>query len=192
MANIDEITAYILDRYKAEADAVLEDAENKASSAIAEASKDIDVKCEEILLEAKKEAERKLEAAHSSARQFCSKELLKIKNEAVDYVINKAKSDILTLDSDKYEKFLISLLKKYHEGKKGEVVLSINDDKKDLTHFKKEAEALELIISKERSRISGGFILKYGNTEQNCSVDAVFKEKRDELVDFINSNLFVG
>ena len=192
MANIDEITSYILDQYKAEAKKIEDEAQKKASIEIDKANKTADAKCEEIISEAKKEAERKLEAAHSSARQICSKEILKIKNQAISDVLEKAKSDILNADLGKYEDFLISLLKKYHEGKSGEIVLSMADGNKDMPKLKKEAEALGLDISKEKSDISGGFIIKYGNTEQNCSVDAIFKEKKDELVDYINSNLFVG
>ena len=70
--------------------------------------------------------------------------------------------------------------------------MSMADGNKDMPKLKKEAKALGLDISKEKSDISGGFIIKYGNTEQNCSLDAIFKEKKDELVDYINSNLFVG
>ena len=40
-----------------------------------------------------------------------------------------------------------------------------------------------LEISGETRNIDGGFILIYGGIEENCSIDAMFAEKRDELLD---------
>ena len=37
---------------------------------------------------------------------------------------------------------------------------------------------------------SRGFILIYGGIEENCSIDAMFAEKRDELLDQVRKILF--
>ena len=46
-------------------------------------------------------------------------------------------------------------------------------------------------LSKEAVNIDGGFILKYGNIEINSSIDALFEENEEKLVDIVNSTLFV-
>ena len=52
----------------------------------------------------------------------------------------------------------------------------------------KKGGALE--FSGEVRNIDGGFILVYGGIEENCSIDAVFAEKRDELLDQVRKILF--
>ena len=44
--------------------------------------------------------------------------------------------------------------------------------------------------SGETRNIDGGFILIYGGIEENCSIDAMFAEKRDELLDQVRKILF--
>ncbi len=47
-----------------------------------------------------------------------------------------------------------------------------------------------LELDSEPADISDGFILKYGDIEENCTFDAIFDAKRDELRDLVNKNLF--
>lgn len=190
MAQINDITSYILEKLSKEADDIRNDAKSKYDEELAKAAHEADLQVASLIEEANVEASRRIEMAQSSARQLQSKEILKVKNEAVENIISMAKSRITLMSDEDYEKILISLLKKYHENKKGEIILSDKDVGRNLDKLKKEAEAMGLIVSKENALISGGFILKYGNIEENCSIDAVFKEKREDVTDYINSNLF--
>jgi V/A-type H+-transporting ATPase subunit E len=47
-----------------------------------------------------------------------------------------------------------------------------------------------LIISENTVTIDGGFILKYGDVEENCSFDALFSSAKEELSDRVNAILF--
>lgn len=190
MAQITDITSYILDKFKQEAASVLDDANKKYAIELEEAEKKAQIRYDEIIADAKKEADRSLEMAQSSARQLKAKRILQIKNEAVENILTKAKNKIINLDDKAYEAILISLMKKYHENKKGEIIFASGDEKRNLDLLKKEANKMELEISKDKAQISGGFILKYGSVEQNCSIDAIFKDKKEELTDYINSKLF--
>ena len=51
-------------------------------------------------------------------------------------------------------------------------------------------EGKRLIVSKDSAGIDGGFIIKYGDLEENCSFAAIFREKRDEFIDLIRGVLF--
>ncbi len=42
----------------------------------------------------------------------------------------------------------------------------------------------------EARNIDNGFILAYGGIEENCSIEAMFAEKRDELRDQVRKILF--
>lgn len=190
MAQIEDITSYILDKYKAEAKAIEDAAKARYESVINEAEQKAEEEFDSIMNAAAREADRRLAMAGSSAGQIMSAEILALKNQAADSVIAKAKEKLLKMDEKDYEAFLISLLKRYSENKDGEIILSLSDDTKGLKALKKEAGTHGLVISKKSADISGGFILKYGNIEQNCSIDAIFKEKKEVLTDYINSNLF--
>lgn len=190
MAQIEDITSYILDKYKAEAKAIEDDASAKYESLINESKKKAEAEYDFIIKDTAKKAEMKLAMAESAAGQIMSGEILRVKNQAAAGVMTKAKEKILAMPEKDYEAFLISLLKKYNENKDGEIILSNADKARELKLLKKEAEALGLAVAKERMDISGGFILKYGSIEQNCSIDAIFKEKKEVLTDYINANLF--
>ena len=47
-----------------------------------------------------------------------------------------------------------------------------------------------LTLSKEAREMDGGFVLIYGGIEENCTIKAVFRAKKEELSDRINRLLF--
>lgn len=190
MAQINDITSYILEKLSNEADAIKKEAQEKYDEELSKASHEADMRADALIENARNEAAKRIEMSKASAKQLVSKEILKIKNEAVKNILYGAKESIIKGSDKDYEDLLISLLKKYHENKKGEIILSSIDKTRSLDRLKKEVEALGLSVGSDSSAISAGFILKYGNIEENCSLDAVFREKEEELTDYINSNLF--
>ena len=59
--------------------------------------------------------------------------------------------------------------------------------------MKKAAESKNgrLTVSEEVSNIENGFILAYGGIEENCTLQAMFDAKRDELSDKVHHLLFL-
>jgi len=190
VAQIADIISYISDKYKSEANIIEAEARKRYDEHIAKAESRAQIEYDAIISKAKTDSARRIEMAQSSAKQLEAREILKIKNESVDLVLLKTRQKILDLDDKSYEQLLISFLKKYREDKKGEIILSSSDKERNLKNFEKEALSYGLEISRDTADISGGFILKYGNVEENCSIDAVLKEKKEQLTDYINSNLF--
>ena len=47
-----------------------------------------------------------------------------------------------------------------------------------------------LVLSEETRDINGGFILIYGGIEENCSFQAMFNSRKDELSDKVHEVLF--
>ena len=48
----------------------------------------------------------------------------------------------------------------------------------------------KLTVSDAVAPIDGGYILKYGYLEINCSFAAIFRDRRDEFIDLIRDQLF--
>ena len=60
---------------------------------------------------------------------------------------------------------------------------------KDVKTAAKQAGG-KLSISTESRKIGPGFILSYGGIEENCTIDALLEEKKDDLTDTVREILF--
>ena len=49
-----------------------------------------------------------------------------------------------------------------------------------------EAKGGQLSICRKSAKIDNGFILVYGDIEENCSLKAIFDAKHDELTDLVH------
>ena len=47
-----------------------------------------------------------------------------------------------------------------------------------------------LVISEEGRKIENGFVLAYGGIEENCTLQAIFDAKKDELSDKVHRIIF--
>ena len=81
--------------------------------------------------------------------------------------------------------------------KAGQIVFSQIDKKRMPEGFQNEINRIissingaSLTISEDTCEIDGGFILNYGDIEQNCSFDAMFLDKKDLLQDEVYKLLF--
>lgn len=196
MTGLEKMKSQILDEARAAA-------ESKLSAARAEADK--------ILAEAKAEAEKctesiskKSEMAIASYKERVASsndlqrrtKLLAAKQEMIAGVLDKAYSQLESMEKGEYFDMLIKMLEKYAEPQEGEIFFSPADLKELPEGFadrideaaKKNGGSLK--ISKEGRNIENGFILAYGGIEENCTLRAMFDAKRDELSDKVHRILF--
>ncbi len=77
-------------------------------------------------------------------------------------------------------------------GKSGELFLSKKDLKRLPENFTKRmaAAGVDASVSQTPADITGGFILKCGDVEENMEFAAIISSKRDEIEDLINRELF--
>ena len=122
--------------------------------------------------------------------------VLAAKQELIGKVIADACDRVKNLDEGKYFEILKSMAEKYLLPREGEICFSKKDLERMPANFREEIKGLAqkkggtLEISGEARNIDGGFILVYGGIEENCSIDAMFAEKRDELLDQVRKILF--
>jgi V/A-type H+-transporting ATPase subunit E len=108
----------------------------------------------------------------------------------------KAQSTIQNLDDEKYFHLLERLFEANVSAASGILYLS----EKDLTRmpetFKKNVLAIAkskgglVEISAEPQKIESGFILAYGDIEENCTIKSLFMANTDRLKDIANEKLF--
>lgn len=196
MAGIEKITNEINLEAKEEAAQIISSAEEAAKKLLAKTEEE----CAAIRAEADEKLGKKLSAEDKKTQSQCEQVekliILKTKQDIIDSVINKAKNKLLLQDSDEYFNTLLKLLEKQAQADKGILFLNQKDLARIPVDFVTSAAEIaaknggELEFSKTPVDIDGGFVLKYGNIEINSSIEAIFDENVDELVDVCSKMLW--
>lgn len=191
----------ILDEIKKESNKEIEKIESEAKKIAEDMIKvqenKIKVMKENLEQELEKNTKLDIEKGISSAISNKKKIILKQKQSIIADIIEKSKEYIKNLPKEEYISFLEKIALSYAHSEDGLIRLTKND---------KESIADELLIkinSKLKENGKGtlslddkisnektGFIMVYNDVEENCSLEAIFSEKRELLEDKLNSFLF--
>ena len=127
------------------------------------------------------------EREETSAEHGMSQTILEEKQKLLDKSVAKLKS----LDVKEYFNFLQTLISKYAQNKNGELMLSENDIKRMPDTFNSfvSENYPELKIVKSK-KIDAGFVIKYGDIEENCTIDALIEENIDSIKEKAYMKLF--
>ena len=109
----------------------------------------------------------------------------------IDKTFNAVLKYLLNLEDEAYFKTIYKLAKRL-EGKSGEIVMNLKDLSRLPSDFKSQMKqsGVDVSVSETPAEISGGFILKCGDIEENMDFSAILDDKRDEIEDLINRELF--
>ena len=96
-----------------------------------------------------------------------------------------------------YTDVILQMVEKYAHNKPGKIVFPSKDKKRLSQDFETRLkqvlsdknEAL-LEITEDSSSLDEGFLLVYGDIEENCSFDALFEAAKEDLQDKVNAYLF--
>ena len=196
MTGLEKMVSQILEEADASAAVTISDAEKKAAEILDEAGK----KADEIRQQREEQSRAKVksydERTASAADMKRRTAVLAARQELIGSVIADACERVKNLDEEKYFEILKNMVGKYLLPKDGEICFSRKDLERMPADFREEIRSIAekkggaLEFSGEARNIDGGFILVYGGIEENCSIDAVFAEKRDELLDQVRKILF--
>lgn len=196
MAGIENIVNEILADAKSRADEVLDQARKTADEELAAAAGEN----AETAKAASERAARAVVDYEARVRSQCEQEnklrVLAAKQEVIDGVLAKAEERLKTQDAGDYFDMLRRLLATVVRSGEGEIALSASDLSRVPEDFLEKANAVakekggSLSLSDKSADIDSGFILRYGQIEENCSLSALFAENRDRLQDVITSILW--
>lgn len=188
----------------AEAAKIVADAQSTADKIRRETMEAAEAIFSRSLSETEKEREAEMQRAEGRAAMKKREILLKTKVSLINGAYEQARSRILNMDGDGYCSFLSNLLAdavldrldrvNYLKAEYGgdeetdlscdfTVVFNENDKVRYSSQVVKNAKAImhkrpSITVSDECADISGGLILRYGDTQTNCSVDAVIADAR--------------
>ena len=191
MTACDKITQYILLDAETEAKAIVDNAVAKAEEIKAEGK----IKADKLLSELKDVADKKQQAANesalSTAKLSVRNAVLLKKREEIEKTLIALEQHLISLPQKEYFDVLLVLAKRYATKEQGVMVVNGNDLERMSDDFKKNLEKLNITVSAEGDNsIGGGFILKYNDIEQNADFKALIAEKKEQLTDIINKQLF--
>ena len=133
---------------------------------------------------------------HSRAEFRKRNALLEARQEIISSVIEKAYDVMCSADEETYFQWMEQLLEKYALPKSGEICFSARDLKRMPLSFKAKIKMTamkkggSLKLSSQEARIENGVVLVYGGVEENCTLRAVFEEKKELLCDRVREYLF--
>lgn len=190
MTSSERILAGIAEEGEKQSAEILAQAQAEADETVAKAAAEAEVQANVIIAEAEKKAELIRSSGRSAAALLMRDAALAVRRSLIDQVLRDTVADILSFDDEKYFSFLLPLIEGGRMEGRGKILLSAKDLARNTADFKKKLEPLELDISDVPAEIEGGFILKYNDIFINGALSALIREKREELVDSVNSILF--
>lgn len=130
----------------------------------------------------------------SSAALAKKQAMLNAKQSIISELINNAHGSLLSLSANEYFAIIEKMIaKNSHKNEQGKISFNKADNQRLPKDFNEKLSKLSggmLTLSDDTADIDGGFVLIYGGIEENCSFDAIFSEKYDELQDEVYSLLF--
>ena len=196
MSGLDKMRSRIIEEAEQSAQEIIAKAQADAEAAVMAAEKQARAEAEKIREKAGHEAEEYAKRAASSSDMRRKQALLAAKQDMIGGVLGKAYDAVLALEKEEYFGLLEKLLEKYALAETGEICFSQRDLERMPEGFTGRIRTIaaekggSLTVSREPRGIDGGFLLVYGGIEENCTIKAVFRSKREELSDRVNRLLF--
>lgn len=116
--------------------------------------------------------------------------ILEAKQKEIDRVIDESLQRLNSLGDNEYFEVITRMVKRYSTGEKGVLKMSEKDLARVPAGFEDSLKEYGLELSKEGIDIDGGFMLVYGDVQENCSFGALINASRESLQDKIGQILF--
>lgn len=194
----ERIVKRILDDANLKAEEIKAAAVEKSASTETAARQKAAREQEQILEQARKEAEEQKRRIIGVAQLEARKDLLAAKQELISEAFQKSLDQLINMDDSSYLSIIRSMLLDLTETGTETVICSAADLKRIPDSFWKEVnDALVkkgkkggITLAKETREIRGGFILQAEGVEINCSFESLLDMKRDQLETVIAAVLF--
>lgn len=176
----------ILSKANAQADEILKESENLAQK-----------RYDEIIEKANADCDMLLQRSNSAAALSAKRNILLAKQQLVNECLQKALFAMKNMSDEEYFASLSVLIEKYsYDGQSGKLMLCEADCAKlpqgflENINLKLAQKGASLVMCEEYGNFDKGFVLKYGDIEENCVFENLFDAYSDTLKDIAGSVLF--
>lgn len=196
MSGLDKIVEEIHRQAEAQANEILKQADEYCQAYMEDVQQKVEKEVADF--EKKAQAQRNLyEEKTKSGGEFMERNsLLRARQQCINDVIRQAKEKIKNLPDEEYFNLLEKILRSNIQEGEGIMCLSEKDLNRIPADFESKINSIaketggNLTVSKEPAAIQDGFILVYGQIEENCTLKALFDANIDKLKDIANKELF--
>ena len=197
MNGLEKITQRIAAEANAECMNVAAEGNARCAAIKAEFEEKAQAAYEAALAQGRQEIEAQVQRQERNVRLDVKKELLGLKQDLVGTAFLMAREKLLNMPREEYVKFLAGLAAEAASGEE-EVLLSEADAAAVGAEVVEKANAAlaaagkpaQLKLAAAARPIAGGLVLRAGDIEINCSIDALLSLKRDELAAQVAGILF--
>ncbi|MGI6086018.1 MAG: V-type ATP synthase subunit E [Acetivibrionales bacterium] len=198
MNGAEKIKERILTDAKNLYDKIVNEAEAQAQSIIAEAEKEAFQKTTIITEKAREEAILIKQRYKASESMEDRKNILKVRQECIDEAFDVALKNLSDMPDDKYELFIEGLILNTIKNEDGIIIFNERDKSRLGERFisrinqklKAKGHSGILSMAKDTLNSTGGFILRYGEMEINCTLEILLNMQRPNLESEVAKILF--
>ena len=190
MSGLDKIIDHITREARTQADGILASAKEEADRLIASGKEDADALAAAIAKQSESDVAAAVKRIQSASELREKRIILQAKQDQIEEVFQAALEHLKGLDAQAYFSLIRKMIARYASGEKGVLYFSSADLTRMPADMKAYAGQYHLDISPEGVDIAGGFILSYGDIEENCSFEVLIETSREELQDRIGQMLF--
>lgn len=194
MNGIEKITARIEQDSQQEINALLAEARAQAAEITAQYEAQAQAEAAEILAKGERAAHEREERLASVTQLECRKAALAAKQEVLEEAFDRALQKLQALPEKEYVALLAGLAVKASSSGKEVLIFSKADrdrvGKAVVAAANEQLAKAGLTLSEETRPINGGFILKEGAVEVNCTFDTLVRLQRSALAGEVSKVLF--
>lgn len=195
MSGLDKILEHINSDATNTAKEMLDATKAKAAKLVEASKAEAESKAAAIAEQSKTAVETAKKRIESAAEQKEKRMILEAKQTQIDSVVSAALDKLANLDGKDYFATILKMVGKYaHAGKAGTIAFGKADLERLPADFaaqlKSAAKDADLKVAETPANIKNGFVLSYGDVEENCSFDALVEASKELLQDKIGQMLF--
>ncbi|MBE6759341.1 MAG: hypothetical protein E7554_04540 [Ruminococcaceae bacterium] len=190
----------ILERIQAGADLqaadIMDEARAEAAEILKKADAATEAKSTALVDVTREKAELIGRIADSGSELEGRKLLLSLRQELIAGVIDEALKRLRALPAEQYFSVCERLACRFADKGEGEILFSAADRERlpggfmDALNGKLSDKGAKLTLAADTVETNGGFVLRYGGIEENCSFAAIVEQHRDSLSDQLGKILF--
>lgn len=197
MTGLDKILKHIEEDAATSAQTIIDKAKEEADRIMANAKEEGQQRCEDIRKQSELDIKSIENRGHSAALLQEKKLILEAKQQIISDIIQKAQDSLLDQPDEDYFNTIINMVVKHALPHEGKILFSNKDYNRLPEQYEDRINAgltdiagASLTVTEGDADIDGGFILKYGDIEVNCSFDALFFAAKENLQDKVREVLF--
>lgn len=193
MSGLEKILDQIIADSQAKAEDIISDAKTRSAALHERMTAEAEREGAERIEAARAEAQAALARNRSAAELRTKRSVLEARNRIIDEVLEDVKANIIALPDAEYFSILHDFI--YSHSHKEPAVIVLN--KRDLDRLPEgyvtslsSKLGAPVSVSETPGEFDAGCVLVYGPIEYNGTLSALISEKKDELRDLLNEELF--